>query len=244
MALTEASFLHPQWPVPTTVQALVTTRIGGVSRGAYASFNLGDHVGDDAAAVAANRALLRPHVPQEPMWLEQVHGTNVVDAATVQAKVRADGSFTDRSGVVCAVLTADCLPVLLCDHAGRGVAVVHAGWRGLLAGVIEQGIARFNGAALYAWPGPAIGSRAFEVGPEVRAQFIAHDHAAARAFAVGAGDRWWADLYALARMRLAYAGVTQVYGGDYCTVSDAQRFFSYRRDGACGRMASLIWLAE
>lgn len=242
----ELTFISPDWPTPTNVRAFTTTRAGGLSRGPYASFNLGDHVGDDPAAVTRNRVLLREALalPAEPQWLQQVHGTHVIDAAQGDTPGEADGAWSAQPGVVCAVLTADCLPVLLCDRIGTKVAAVHAGWRGLAAGVIEQGVRALGGAPdeLLAWLGPAIGPRAFEVGPEVRTTFVQHDAAAARAFTASHDGRYLADLYALARLRLSALGVTRISGGGFCTVTDRDRFFSFRRDGSCGRMATLIWL--
>lgn len=247
--MTDDAIVCAQWPVPAHVHALTTTRNGGanagVSTGAYRHFNLASHVGDDPAAVAANRATLRNRFQfeREPRWLQQVHGVAVVDAATAADMSIADGSFTDRPNVVCAVLTADCLPIFLCDDAGSRVAVLHAGWRGLAAGVIERGMLHMSTAPVHAWLGPAIGPRAFEVGDEVRAQFIASDAQATRAFIAQRPGHWLADLYALARLRLQRCGVRSIHGGGFCTFTDAARFYSYRRDGACGRMASLIWLA-
>lgn len=239
-------FISPDWPAPTNVRAFSTTRAGGVSRGRYASLSLGDHVGDDPAAVARNRELLREvlALPAEPVWLRQVHGTHVIDAAQADAHGEADGAWSAQPGMVCAVLTADCLPVLLCDQTGTKVAAVHAGWRGLADGVIEQGVRALGGAPeeLLAWLGPAIGPRVFEVGPEVRTTFVQHDAAAARTFSPSHDGRYLADLYALARLRLSALGVTRISGGGFCTVTDRDRFFSFRRDGGCGRMASLIWL--
>lgn len=242
----ELTFISPDWPAPDHVRAVSTTRAGGVSRGAYASFNLGDHVGDDPAAVGRNRELLRAALalPAEPVWLRQVHGTHVIDAAQGDAHGEADGAWSAQPGVVCAVLTADCLPVLLCDRTGTKVAAVHAGWRGLAAGVIEQGVRALGVAPeeLLAWIGPAIGPRAFEVGPEVRTAFVQHDAAAARAFTASHDGRYLADLYALARLRLSALSITRISGGGFCTFTDRERFFSFRRDGSCGRMATLIWL--
>lgn len=238
--------LWAQWPAPAQVKALTTTRRGGVSAGPYASLNLAGHVGDEPANVAANRARLSmaAHLPAEPAWLDQVHGVRVIDAAAATPGVQADGSYARMPGVVCAVLTADCLPVFLCDRDGTRVAMLHAGWRGLAAGIVEQGVAALAlpPARLLAYLGPAIGPRAFEVGPEVKATFVAQDGAAQAAFAPGVDGRYWADLYLLARQRLAGLGVDAVYGGDRCTHEDGGRFFSYRRDGRCGRMASMIWI--
>lgn len=244
--------LIPDWPAPAHVQARVTTRRGGVSAAPYASFNLGDHVGDGAAAVAENRSILREVLPAEPLWLKQVHGSGIVTADQAVGVPEADGSVTRQAGCVCAVLTADCLPVLFCDRRGTVVAAAHAGWRGLADGVLEAAVAAMAAepGEILAWLGPAIGPQAFEVGEEVRQIFMVHDPAAALAFTpssltpqpVGSSPKWLADIYLLARQRLARVGVRQVFGGDFCTHTDAERFYSYRRDGATGRMASLIWL--
>jgi YfiH family protein len=241
-------WIRPGWPAPAKVRAVSTTRLGGTSRGPYAAFNLADHVGDVPGAVASNRSLLmqRLALPAEPSWLQQVHGRAVVPAQPNGAPREADASFSLGPGAVCAVLTADCLPVLLCDRDGARVAAAHAGWRGLAAGVLEAAVEALQvpGARLMAWLGPAIGPRNFEVGDEVRAVFLAHDSAAAPAFRPSPAGRWLADLYILARQRLAETGVTEVYGGGLCTFSDQRRFYSYRRDGTTGRMATLIWLAS
>ena len=239
-------WLLPDWPAPARVRALVTTRAGGVSESPYDGFNLATHVGDDPASVARNRALLRQALPGEPLWLEQVHGCAVADAASAMAGARADAAVAARRGAVCAVLTADCLPVLFCDRNATVVAAAHAGWRGLAGGVLEATLARMAvpPAQVLAWLGPAIGPRAFEVGEEVRAAFVGIHAEAGHAFQpADAPGKWLADLYALARLRLAAAGVSAVYGGGLCTRSDA-RFYSYRREPVTGRFASLIWLAE
>ncbi len=239
------AWIEPDWPAPPGVRALSTLRPGGFSRGAFAGFNLGDHVGDDPDAVAGNRALLRraAGLPAEPCWLRQVHGSGVIAACEGPAAAPADGSWTDRPGRVCVVLTADCLPVLLARRDGSAVAALHAGWRGLAAGVLEAGVAALGGGAdLVAWLGPAIGPDHFEVGPEVRAAFVAADAGAAAAFRPAARPgHHLADLYALARRRLARAGVASLHGGGWCTFADAGRFYSYRRDGTTGRMATLVW---
>jgi len=239
-----APWIRPDWPAPPTVRACVTTRHGGVSDGPFASLNLADHVGDDPAAVAMNRSLLRAalDLPAEPVWLEQVHGNRVVDLdRDLLPRPRGDAAVSRRPGAVCAVLTADCLPVLLCDRAGTVVGAAHAGWRGLAAGVVEALAAAMGrpGTELIAWLGPAIGPAAFVVGPEVHACFTQRDPGAAACFRRHGEGRWRADLYALARRRLEALGV-EVHGGGFCTVSD-DRFFSYRRDGVTGRMAALIW---
>jgi YfiH family protein len=236
-------WITPEWPVPPGVRALTTLRGGGASRKAYAGLNLAQHVGDDPEAVRENRdRLLRAAgIPTEPCWLEQVHGIQVIDADDWQPGVQADAAFARYPDVVCAVLTADCLPVLLCARDGSAVAAIHAGWRGLVAGVIEATASELGDGELMAWLGPAIGPQAFEVGEEVRAAFLAADASAAAAFQPSPAGRWQADLYALARRRLQTVGVIEVYGGGECTYSDAARFYSYRRDGQTGRMASLIW---
>jgi YfiH family protein len=203
-------------------------------------------VGDELDCVQRNRALLgrQAELPEAPLWLEQVHGCDVVETAERTAGCRADAAIARRPRQVCAVLTADCLPLLLCDRGGRAVAAVHAGWRGLAAGVVEAAVGRLGVPArdLLCWLGPAIGPGAFEVGEEVRQRFVSQDAAAATAFRFRDNGRWLADLYALARLRLEALGVASVDGGGLCTYSDAERFFSYRRDGTTGRMASLIWI--
>lgn len=233
----------PEWPAPANVKALQTTRLGGVSTGVYASLNLGDHVKDSPQHVAANRQLLRAYMPSEPVWLNQVHGVRVIDAALSSCLESADASFTNRKQVVCVTMTADCLPVLLCDQAGAAVAAIHAGWRSLCDGVIEATVAAMpvQAGQLMAWLGPAIGPDAFEVGSEVRAQFIAQDMQAESAFKPKE-YKWLGDLYAIARQRLQTLGVTQVYGGGRCTYSEPETFFSFRRDGDTGRMGTFIWL--
>jgi len=237
--------ITPDWSAPPNVRAAVTTRIGGVSLPPYDSLNLGDHVGDDPQAVAVNRRQLQAvlALPAEPHWLSQVHGSCVVDAAETPSGCEADAVFSRDAGDVCAVLTADCLPVLLCDSGGSVVAAAHAGWRGLLNGVIENTVAQMAGRGeLLAWLGPAIGPQAFEVGEEVREAFVNEDPRAQQAFRPSPAGRWLADIYALARLRLHRAGVDAISGGEYCTFSDPTRFYSYRRDGVTGRMACLIWL--
>jgi YfiH family protein len=228
------------------VRALSTTRGGGVGRGAFASLNLAAHVGDDAASVAENRALLSAAagLPSEPCWLNQVHGATAIDAAEWRPGIAADAAHTDRSGRVLAVLTADCLPILLCDRQNDWIGAVHAGWRGLAAGVIQSALAAFRGnrGQLLAWLGPAIGPESFEIGSEVRDEFLSAMPASHPCFRPAGGDRWMADLYGLARLALANEGVTRIYGGTWCTYRDADRFYSYRRDGRTGRMATLIWL--
>lgn len=242
-------FIIPDWPAPAHVRALVTTRKGGVSQGLYAGFNLADHVGDDPQAVAENRRLLRERhedLPADPLWLKQVHGTTCVEVEISDPGVEADASWAYTPGSVCAVLTADCLPLLLCDKDGSVVSAVHAGWQGLAKGVIEAAVHTLDVAPkhLLAWMGPAIGPRAFEVGADVRDQFLAHDRAAADAFIPTIEGKWLGNLYILAQQRLNALGVTHIYGGGECTYRDAERFYSFRRDKTTGRMASLIWLTS
>lgn len=244
-------WIVPDWPAPARVQSLITTRLGGVSAAPYASFNLAAHVGDDPLAVAANRWQLSRQLPSSPCWLNQVHGTMVVDVGAVRLQLpSADGALARTVATVCVVMTADCLPVLLCDESASVVAAAHAGWRGLHAGILENTVAamRVPGNRLLAYLGPAIGPQVFEVGDEVRAAFVdAHAEAAAAFTAIarkvdGSGG-WLADIYLLARQRLARLGVKRIFGGGHCTLSEARRFFSFRRDGVTGRMASLIWLS-
>ena len=234
----------PDWPAPPNVRACVTER---GSAGRYGTLNLALHVGDDADAVAANRARLRAALDlrSEPRWLEQVHGTRVVDLDR-ESGVQADAAVTREPGVVCVVMTADCLPVLLCDREGNQVGVAHAGWRGLLSGVLPAAVAAFGSKPhdLLAWLGPAIGQAAYEVGAEVRDAFVARSPAADRRFLRNARGRWQADLYGLARDSLGAAGVESVHGGGFCTYTQAERFFSHRREAPCGRMATLIWRLE
>lgn len=239
-------FIEPDWPAPEAVRALTTTRAGGVSLPPYDSLNLGDHVGDDPAAVAENRRRLRAFLPAEPRWLVQVHGTAVAHADALQHPAEADAAVAFTPGTVCAVLTADCLPVLLCDRQGTRVAAAHAGWRGLAAGVLEASVTAMHcePSDILAWLGPAIGPQAFEVGEDVREAFVRDLPAAAVAFVPGQPGKWLADIYRLARLRLARAGVNGIHGGGFCTYSDGARFYSYRRDKATGRMASLIWLGD
>jgi polyphenol oxidase len=238
----------PDWPAPSNVRALQTTRLGGISLAPYDSLNLGMHVRDNPLHVAHNRQLLSQFLPSEPVWLNQTHSILVVDAATTTCQPNADASFTTQKNVVCVTMTADCLPVLLCDVHGIVVSAVHAGWRGLCDGVLEASIdavlsaAKVEGNELMAWLGPAIGPDAFEVGEEVRSQFIAQDQQAINAFKPH-GDKWLGDLYQIARQRLQRKGVQQIYGGGLCTYADKGRFFSYRRDGDTGRMATFIWLS-
>ena len=246
------AWIEPDWPAPARVRALSTLRSGGVSAAPYASLNLGGHVGDAPEAVAKNRRALAAAagLPAEPVWLAQVHGVEVVDLDAVgdegilESPRPVDGAFTRRPGTVCAILTADCLPILLAADSGDAVAAAHAGWRGLAGGVIEATV-RALGAAparLMAWLGPAIGPQHFEVGSEVREALLQDDLGAGDAFVPNARGRFMADLVTLARRRLTALGVSRVYGGDHCTFGDSERYFSHRRDGVTGRQATLIWL--
>ncbi|MBC7982715.1 MAG: peptidoglycan editing factor PgeF [Candidatus Obscuribacterales bacterium] len=243
--MNKLAFIRPNWPVPANVHAASTFREGGVSRGPYDNFNLATHVGDDVQAVADNRqrlgALLQ--LPGEPCWLDQVHGDAVVEASSRSQPARADACVARSADLVCAVLTADCLPVLFSSRDGDRVAAAHAGWRGLAGGVLDTTVSSLNlpGSELTAWLGPAIGQHAFEVGDDVRVAFLARDAGSADAFAPNKRGRWQCDLYALARRNLHRLGVREIYGGGYCTYTDTDNFFSFRRDGQCGRMATMVW---
>ncbi|MEG0008728.1 MAG: peptidoglycan editing factor PgeF [Aeromonas sp.] len=244
------NWIEPDWPAPAKVRALSTTRDGGISEGVFQGLNLGAHVGDEPARVEENRALLQQtaYIPGRLNWLNQVHGVAVHPVSNEYgAAPDADAACALQAGLACIVMTADCLPVLFCDKAGTRVSAAHAGWRGLQAGVLEASIAAMGCEPndILAWLGPAIGPTAFEVGGEVRDAFMAEQVEAAAAFVPSANEgKWLADIYQLARLRLARAGVTAVHGGEHCTFSDPERFYSYRRDGQTGRMASIIWLAE
>ena len=239
--------IAPEWPAPDRVFAASTTRMGGTSVGPWNSLNLGTHVADDGEAVRWNRARLRNALglPEEPRWLDQRHGRQVVNARNWVAGATGDGIVADGGGLVCAVLTADCMPVLLCDRGATVVAALHAGWRGIAAGIVEAGVrATGSPGRLMAWLGPAIGIDHYEVGPHVRDAIVAGDPGAGGAFRPGGTpERWHADLEHIVRRRLARCGVDSVHGGGFCTAGDPDRFFSHRRDGVTGRMATLVWLA-
>jgi polyphenol oxidase len=243
--MSSLQWMEADWPAPEGIVAGTTYRTGGVSTGPYASLNLAAHVGDDAAAVATNRRQFtsRCGLPEEPRWLAQVHGTNVVRAEEAENGIEADAAVTSAEDRVCAVLTADCLPVLFASLDGNEVAAVHAGWRGLCNGVLEATIGMMSTppSRLMAWMGPAISQAAFEVGDEVRDAFLITDPAAAGFFDRNSPGRWQADLYGLATLRLRNAGMTQIYGGGRCTFSESDAFFSFRRDSQCGRMATFIF---
>lgn len=232
------------WPVPKHVKTLITTRDGGVSRAPYDSLNLGHHVEDDPQAVKENRDRLCQHLPSEPVWLQQVHGTKVVEAKTSEPGIEADAVFTESTGSVCAVMTADCLPVLFTNVQGSKVAAAHAGWKGLMDGVLEATLEMFaKDDVVIAYMGPAIGPSAFEVGPEVRDGFMQHHVEAESCFKPSDHEgKWLGDMYALARIRLLAKGVKRIYGGMECTFTQEDKYFSYRRDGITGRMASCIWI--
>ena len=242
-------WMDVDWPAPPKVRAVSTLRTGGVSVGPFASLNLGTHVGDEPAAVAENRRRLKTalNLETDPLWLNQVHGVNVIaaDSRTDSPAPTADASVCQGHGRACVILTADCLPVLFCNREGTCVGAAHAGWRGLANGVLGATVNALGVAAdeLMAWLGPAIEQSAFEVGSEVREEFVTRNAATAAAFVANARGRWQADLYALARLELARIGVREVYGGTHRCHEDAARFFSYRRDGGkTGRMATLVWL--
>ncbi|MBK7661376.1 MAG: peptidoglycan editing factor PgeF [Betaproteobacteria bacterium] len=241
-----AGWIVPDWSAPPRVRAFSTTRPGGTSEGEYASLNLGLSSGDDPLRVGANRAIVRAHLPGDPVWMRQVHGTAVADLdAWMPGEVpEADAAAVSRPGRVAVVLTADCLPVVLARGDGARVAVAHAGWRGLSAGVLEATVAALGGdpGEAFAWLGPAIGPRAFEVGPEVREAFLDADGGAGGAFAPHGTGKYLADLYALARRRLARAGIARVDGGGRCTLSEPDALFSYRRAKASGRQGTFAWI--
>jgi YfiH family protein len=240
-------FIQPKWPAPAHIKACTTLRTGGVSQHPYDQFNLGDHVGDRLEHLIQNREILKNNLglTQEPIWIRQTHSTIAIEATTENAGKEADASFTNQANQTCIILTADCLPILLCHRDGNTVAAIHAGWRGLANGIIENTLEKIQSPRedWLVWLGPAISSKCYEVGDEVREQFIRHMPQAETAFHPSPNKRWMADLYELARMRLRNEGIQQIYGGEYCTYSDPTLFYSYRRDGEkTGRMASLIWI--
>ena len=240
-------FITPDWPAPDRVKAVSTCRSGGVSKGGYASLNLANHVGDAESAVMLNRSTLvdRLQLPAKPVWLEQVHGRRVLELDEYEAPqvIQADASISRNSHAVCAVMTADCLPVLLCKEDGSAVAAVHAGWRGLLAGIVDNTVVKLaEPEKIIAWLGPAIGPGRFEVGTEVKDAYVSQHEVMAPCFQRVDHEHYLADLYALARIVLLKCGVKRIYGGEYCTYNQADQFFSYRREPITGRMASLIWL--
>ncbi len=240
-------WIQPDWPAPASVHAYTTTRRGGFSLPPYAGLNLAGHVGDPLENVGANRQWLVGNLslPSEPCWLEQHHGSRVIDPADPSANPHADGACTSSKGVVCAVLTADCLPLLLCDRAGARVAALHCGWRGLSQGIIQSGLDQIQRPPeqILAWLGPAISAQVYEVGEEVYRAFAACDPSLTAAFTPTRLGHWLLDLYGIARRILKDRGVEMIYGGHYCTYREPALFFSHRRDGTTGRMATLIWIA-
>ncbi|NOS87576.1 MAG: peptidoglycan editing factor PgeF [Methylococcaceae bacterium] len=236
--------LVPEWPAPARVHAATTLRTGGVSTGGFASLNPASHVGDKPDHVAENRRIIKASLglPAEPVWLNQTHSNIAVRADTAAPLTNADASYTDAADVVCAVLTADCLPLLACTTDGLQIAAIHAGWRGLLAGIISTTVTAMQPQTeLLIWLGPAIGPQCFEVGDEVRDLFVAKTPAFAEAFTAHSPGKCLADIYQLARIELASLGISQVFGGNHCTVSTPEHFYSYRSNSQTGRMATLIW---
>ena len=242
-----SNFFIPEWPAPSHIKSMQTLRSGGKSKGVYNSFNLATHVNDDINFVQMNRELLCQHVPSAPFWLNQTHGTDVLELPS--SLLNADASYTKEKNIVCVVQTADCLPLLVTNKKGTIAAAIHAGWRGLLNGVIENTLHKMNLPAheTLVWLGPAISQNHFEVGSEVRDSFCVNHDEAKKAFKSISNQKWLADIYMLAKIRLHAYGVSQIYGAsvteDYCTYAHHKNYFSYRRDGETGRMASLIWIA-
>ncbi|GAW85887.1 laccase domain-containing protein [Bathymodiolus platifrons methanotrophic gill symbiont] len=236
-------WITPDWPAPAYIRAATTLRTGGVSQAEFSSLNPADHVNDLPHHVLENRQRITSMLalPAEPVWLRQTHSVQVVCADQVTEPPEADASYTRKNSTVCTVLTADCLPLLLCDRQGTMVAAIHGGWRGLLNGIIENTVLKMSSTELYAWLGPAIGTQCFEVSDDVRNAFTNKSAQFASAFKKHTEDKYLADIYQIARILLNKAGVKQIYGGQYCTVTDKERFFSYRRDGQTGRMATMIW---
>lgn len=236
-------WLTPDWPAPANIHAATTLRTGGVSVAPYDSLNPATHVGDDVNCVRENRHRIKTMLalPTEPVWLEQTHSNLVIDAGQSNTVQQADASVTNVAGVVCAVMTADCLPLLICSTDGKKIAAIHAGWKGLLAGIISNTLAALSTTDVLVWLGPAIGADCFEVGAEVRTAFVEKFAPFAAGFAQTSETKYLANIYQLARIELAARGVEAVYGGDFCTFTDTERFYSYRRDAQTGRMATLIW---
>jgi len=237
------TWIKPDWPVKDTIHAAVTLRTGGISQGAFQSLNPALHVNDKAEFVMQNRQSISQmlKLPSEPVWLEQIHSNRVIKADQTTQLEQADASYTDQAGIVSVVMTADCLPILLASKDGTKIAAIHAGWRGLLNGVISNTVAMFKNTPVIAWLGPAIGPDCFEIGAEVKSLFVTKSGHFSPAFKQKNEDKYLADIYQLATIELANLGINQVYGGNFCTVTDKQRFYSYRRDGETGRMATLIW---
>lgn len=245
----ESTFIRPQWPAPKNISAFSTLRQGGISPAPYDSLNLGINTYDSAENTQENHRILQKHLalPSEPIWLKQTHSNIVLPGSEQNRYQEADASYTNQSYIVCSVLTADCLPILLCNRQGTYIAAIHAGWRGLQKQIIDSTLDNIpcDPKDLMVWLGPAIGPKHFEVGDEVRDLFIAIDEDLKSVFTISINNRWLCDIYAIARFQLKKRHVTQIYGGDYCTYSDPTNFYSYRRDGAeTGRMASLIWISR
>jgi YfiH family protein len=236
-------WLVPDWPAPANIHAATTLRTGGVSLGTFSSLNPATHVSDDNERVRQNRQIIRVmlELPAEPVWLEQIHSNRAVKAVKTAIVEQADASYSNESGVVCAVMTADCLPLLVCSTDGAQIAAIHAGWRGLLAGVITNTVVAMQQQDLLVWLGPAIGPDCFEVGPEVREAFLEKSASFNDAFKQQGNGKWLADIYQLARIELTALGIVNVYGGTHCTFTEHERFYSYRRESQTGRMATLIW---
>jgi YfiH family protein len=241
-----SNFFIPEWPAPSHIKSIQTLRSGGKSKGLYNSFNLATHVNDDSNAVQMNRSLLSQYLPNIPFWLNQTHSPNVIELPS--SLLNADASYTKDKNIVCVVQTADCLPLLVTNKKGTIVAAIHAGWRGLLNGVIENTLHKMNlpSHELLVWLGPAISQKHFEVGSDVKYSFCEKHHEAEKAFQSVSNQKWLADIYLLAKIRLHACGVTEIFGAsvtnDYCTYAHHEDYFSYRRDGETGRMASLIWI--
>jgi len=237
-------WITPDWPAPLNVRAATTLRTGGFSRAEFSSLNSAGHVQDNSADILKNRQQIKQMLalPSEPVWLQQTHSVDVICADQADQALVGDASYTHKKNIVCTVLTADCLPLLLCDMQGTMVAAIHGGWRGLLNGIVENAVAKMPDTELLAWLGPAIGSQCFEVGQDVYDAFVDKSRQFACAFTQQSGNKYLADIYQIARIILNGAGVQKIYGGQFCTVTEAERFFSYRRDGQTGRMATLIWM--
>lgn len=236
-------WLVPDWPAPGNIHTATTLRTGGVSQGEFASLNPAMHVGDNPDKVSQNRRILKSllDLPSEPVWLTQTHSNHAIKASVKDVPPQADASYTDQPGVVCVVMTADCLPLLVCSEDGKEIAAIHAGWRGLLDGIIDNTISALQSHDLLVWLGPAIGPECFEVGDEVRNAFVEKSVEYTPAFNQQGQGKWLADIYQLARINLATLGISKVYGGGFCTITDYEKFYSYRRDKVTGRMATLIW---
>ncbi len=237
-------WITPDWPAPLNIHAATTLRTGGFSQAEFGRLNPADHVQDNPADVLKNRQQIKRMLalPGEPLWLQQTHGVQVICADQAEQTRVADASYTRKKKVVCTVLSADCLPLLLCDLQGTTVAAIHGGWRGLLNGIVENAVAKMPDTEILAWLGPAIGPQCFEVGQDVYAAFLNKSRQFADAFTQQSGTKYLADIYHIARIILNGAGVQNIYGGQFCTVTETERFFSYRRDGQTGRMATLIWM--